>query len=87
MTVSCVMLPSHFVTCVTITHNVTPHPLSKSKIKPSLYYELKILELVKENNLVLKLIQENLIENSVQDHIPYIPKTNSLYSTTLAYPK
>jgi len=87
VTVSYVMLPSHFVTCVTITHNVTPHPLSKSKIKPSLYYELKILELVKENNLVLKLIQENLIENSVQDHIPYIPKTNSLYSTTLAYPK
>ena len=70
-----------------ITHNVIPYPSSKSKIKLSLCYELKILELVKGKNLVLELTQENLIENSVQDHLPYIPKTNSLCSTLLAYPK
>ena len=30
-------------------------------------YKLKILELIKRKNLVLGLIQENSIENSVQD--------------------
>ena len=41
-----------------ITHNVIPYPSSKSKIKLSLCYELKILELVKGKNLVLELTQE-----------------------------
>ena len=31
--------------------------------------------------------QENSIENSVQDHLPYISQTTSLCITTLAYPK
>ena len=35
-------------------------------------YKLKNLELFKRKNLVLGLIQENLIENSVQDHLSYI---------------
>jgi len=51
------------------------------------YYKLKNLELFKRKNLILGLIQENLIENSIQDHLPYIPKTNGPCSTTLAYPK
>ena len=50
-------------------------------------YNSIILELIKEKNLVLELIQENLIENSIQDSLPYIPKTNGPCSTTLAYPK
>jgi len=34
------------------------------------------------------LTQENLlIENSVQDHLPYISQTAGLCSTTLAYSK
>jgi len=45
------------------------------------------LGLIKEENLVLGLTQENLIENSVQDCLPYILKVHGLYSTTLAYPK
>ena len=51
------------------------------------YYDLMILELIKERNLVLGLTQENLIEDSVQDHLPYILKSNGLCSTTLAYSK
>ena len=35
-------------------------------------YKLKTLELVKRKNLILGLTQENLIENSVQDSLPYI---------------
>ena len=50
-------------------------------------YKLKILEWVKNKNLVSGLTQENLIENSVQDCLPYILKPNSLCSTTLAYSK
>jgi len=46
-----------------------------------------ILGLIKEKNLVLGLIQENSIENSVQDCLPYIPKFHGPYSTTLVYPK
>ena len=37
-------------------------------------YNSKTLELVKEKNLVLKLTQENSIENSVQDCLPYISR-------------
>ena len=33
------------------------------------------------------LTQENPIENSVQDCLPYILKAHGLYSTTLAYSK
>ena len=33
------------------------------------------------------LTQENLIENSVQDCLPYILKAHGLCSTTLAYPQ
>ena len=51
------------------------------------YYKLKNLELFKRKNFILRLIQENSIENSIQDHLPYIPKTNGPCSTTLAYPK
>jgi len=36
------------------------------------YYNFKTLELVKKVNLVLGLIQENSIKNSVQDCLPYI---------------
>ena len=35
----------------------------------------------------IEFIQENSIENSVQNCLPYILKPNSLCSTTLAYPK
>ena len=35
-------------------------------------YKLKILELIKKKNLVLELTQENSIESSIQDHLPYI---------------
>ena len=48
------------------------------------YYDSIILELIKERNLVLGLIQENSIENSVQDSLSYILITHGLYSTTLA---
>ena len=41
-------------------------------------YKLKILELIKRKNLVLGLTQENSIENSVQDSLPYILKPHSL---------
>jgi len=42
------------------------------------YYKLKNLESFKKKNLVLRLIQENSIENSVQDHLPYILNYNDL---------
>ena len=42
--------------------------------------------MIKEENLVLELTQENSIESSVQDCLPYIPQTTGLY-TTLAYSK
>jgi len=50
------------------------------------YYNLKILEWISKKNLILELIQENSIKNSVQNCLSYIPKTNGLYFTTLAYP-
>ncbi len=37
-------------------------------------YKLKTLELIKRKNLVLGLTQENSIENSVQNSLPYILK-------------
>jgi len=48
------------------------------------YYKLKTLELIKKINLILGLIQENLIENSIQDCLPYIPETDGLYHTTIS---
>ena len=41
------------------------------------YYKFKTLELVKKVNLVLGLTQENSIENSIQNHLPYISRTHS----------
>ena len=35
----------------------------------------------------IRVIQENSIENSVQDGLPYILITHGPCSTTLAYPK
>ena len=35
----------------------------------------------------IRLIQENLIENSVQDYLPYIQIPNGLCELFLAYPK
>ena len=55
------------------------------KIPAFMYYNSKTLVLVKKKNLVL--IQENSIESSIHDYLPYIPETNGLCSTTLAYPK
>ena len=39
------------------------------------------------NEPCIRLIQENLIKNFVQDRLPYIPQTTCLYTITLAYPK
>jgi len=53
----------------------------------AIYYKFKTLGLVKKVNLVLGLTQENLIENSIQDCLPYIKIPNSLCELFLAYPK
>jgi len=50
-------------------------------------YNSKILGLVNKKNLVSGLTQENSIENSVQDSLPYILITHGPCSATLAYPK
>ena len=50
-------------------------------------YKFKTLELVKKVNLVLGLTQENLIENSIQDCLPYIQIPNGSCKLFLAYPK
>jgi len=50
-------------------------------------YNSKTLELVNKKNLVLGLTQENLIENSVQNCLPYIQIPNGLCELFLAYPK
>ena len=42
-------------------------------------YDSIILGLIKERNLILELTQENSIENSVQDCLPYILNYNGLY--------
>ena len=59
----------------------------EDKVVWVLCYKLKTLEWVNEKNLVLGLTQENSIENSVQNCLPYILKPNCPCSTTLAYPK
>ena len=43
----------------------------------SIYYNSKTLKLVNKRNLVLGLTQENSIENSVQNCLPYILKLHS----------
>ena len=48
---------------------------------------LQTQEWTKNKGLVLGLTQENSIENSIQDYLPYIHKTTSPYFVTLAYPK
>jgi len=65
---------------------INPSRLETKKEK-SYCYNLKTLRLINKKNLVLRLTQENLIENFVQDCLPYILITHSLCSTTLAYPK
>ena len=50
-------------------------------------YKLKTLELIKRKNLILGLIQENSIENSIQDCLSYILVSNGLCKLLLAYPK
>ena len=50
-------------------------------------YKFKILELVKKGNLILGLTQENSIESSIQDCLPYILIPSGLYELFLAYPK
>ena len=63
------------------------YPLLREEWEEVYYYNSKILELINKKNLISRLIQKNSIENFVQDCLSYIPKTNSLCSTTLAYPK
>ena len=50
-------------------------------------YDSITLELIKKRNLVLELTQENLIENSVQDCLPYILKPIVNATLLLAYSK
>jgi len=50
-------------------------------------YNSVTLGLIKERNLVLELIQENSIENSIQDCLPYILLAHSPCSPILAYSK
>jgi len=50
-------------------------------------YKFKTLELVKKVNLVLGLTQENSIENSLQDCLPFILKAHGPCYILLAYPK
>jgi len=50
-------------------------------------YKLRTLELVKRKNLVLGLTQENSIENSVQDGLPYIQNLIVCAILLLAYSK
>ena len=52
-----------------------------------LVLQLKSLRVNLREEPCIKLIQENLIENSVQDCLPYIQIPNSLCKLFLAYPK
>ena len=45
------------------------------------------LKVNQEKKSYIGFIQENLIENLVQDYLPYILKAHVLYPTTSAYPK
>jgi len=48
---------------------------------------LKDLRVSQWEKPCIEFTQENSIENSVQDHLPYISQTTGLYTTALAYPK
>jgi len=54
---------------------------SRTMSSYSMCYDLVTLELIKEESLILELTQENLIESSVQDCLPYIPQTTGLCTT------
>ena len=45
------------------------------------------LKVEDKNNSCIKVTQENSIENSVQDSLPYIQIPNGLCKLNLAYPK
>jgi len=49
--------------------------------------QTQYLRISQVNKPCIGLTQENSIENSIQDCLPYIPQTTSLCTTTLAYPK
>ena len=49
--------------------------------------QLKDLRVNQWIKLCIRINTRELNKNSVQDCLPYIPKINSLCSTTLAYPK
>jgi len=49
-------------------------------------YNLKTLGLVNEKNLVLGLTQENSIENSVQNCLPYILRLMVHVTTAISLP-
>ena len=49
--------------------------------------QLKDLRVSQKEESCIVLTQENSIENSVQDCLPYILIVHGLCSTTLAYPK
>ena len=54
---------------------IDPSRLETKKEEPCCY-NLKTLGLVNKKDPVLELTQENLIENSVQDCLPYILKSH-----------
>ena len=51
-----------------------------------IYINQADLRVGQEKESCIRLIQENLIENSVQDSLPYILNTHSLHSTTFSLP-
>jgi len=57
---------------------------NKNKVPLSTILTLRVNQ---EKKSYIEFIQENLIENLVQDYLPYILKVHGLYPTTLAYSK
>jgi len=53
----------------------------------NLVLQLKDLRVGRWEEPCIGLTQENLIENSVQDGLPYIQIPNGLYELFLTYPK
>ena len=65
---------------------------SQNNLDFSLLLQTQVLRVGQVNEPCIKFTQENLIENSVQDYlpyiqIPYIQIPNSLCKLFLAYPK
>ena len=56
-------------------------------VRPGILLQSQDLRVNQEKKSCIRFIQENLIENLVQDYLPYILKAHGLYPTTLAYPK